>query len=117
MVFKDINQIENYKNEILVFAGYFTGKFLINILSSSKDSIITLPAEFDAIKDRISFVNEKFNQDNIVERAIAIGADSLGICIDEVDNVSEETYGITQDKILANKEKLPIYCLPASASL
>ena len=115
MVFKDNYQMENYSKDLLVFAGYFTGNFIINILSEGAST--NMPSELASIAGRVKIVHEKFNPGNIINRAVASGADALGICIDEMDNFTDDTYGITQDKILANNEKLPVYCLPASASL
>ena len=115
MVFKEVSLIENYLNELLVFAGYFTGNFVFNILSDEVG--YELPSRFADIRDRIQIVHEKLKDITIIDRAVACGANALGICIDEMDNFTDETYGITQDKILANHLKLPVYCLPASASL
>ena len=117
MVFKDIDQMDSYANDLLVFSGYFTGNFIINILAENNINATKLPAAIQDISSRVTLVNEKFTTNNIIEKAVESGADSLGICIDEMDNFSDETYGITQDKILANSEKLPVFCLPASASL
>ena len=115
MVFKDAYQLESNAEYLGVFAGYFPGKFIINVLSGRfADS---WPQSLAGFKNRVTMVQEGFNGDNMIARAEAIGADALGICIDEMDNFTEDTYGITQDKILANNFRFPVYCLPASASL
>ena len=115
MVFKTTQQMESYEQELQVFAGYFTGNFIINILSGNVPTEIG--GNLSSLSGRVTFVSENLTSNNIVSRAEAVGADSLGICIDEMDNFTEDTFGITQDKILANSQKFPVYCLPASASL
>jgi nucleotide-binding universal stress UspA family protein len=117
MVFKDMERLQNFSEDLLVFSGYFTGKFILNTLSGELTGTDQLPENLRSIADRTTLICEKPGDSNIVDRAIAHGADALGICIDEMDNFTDETYGMTQDKILANKENLPVYCLPASASL
>ncbi len=115
MVFKDAYQIADNADYLEVFAGYFTGNFIINVLRGSL--VDAWPKSLDAIKNRIDLIQEAFDGENMIAKAEARGADALGICIDEMDNFTEDTYGITQDKILANNFKFPVYCLPASASL
>jgi nucleotide-binding universal stress UspA family protein len=118
IVFKDAAQLEHYAVELDDFCMYFNGEVIINLMSEPEAvSIAMLPLLLVNIKDRVTIVREQLNRDNIIEHAYNMGADAIGICIDETDNFSDETYGITQDKILANPYKMPVYCLPAKAAL
>ncbi len=116
-VFKDVNQMVNNADVINTFTGYFPAKYIFNILSGDNVLSTVIPPSLNEISDRITLVQEPLLSKNAIDCAYAAGADAIGLCIDEMENINGETYGITQEKILANKYKLPVLCLPVKASL
>ena len=103
-------QVSTYAADIANFAGFFKGNFLINILAGEK--LESLPEALKPIADRITIQYEKLTPHDLVLASQEAGADVVGMCLDEADNTSPDTYGMTQDRILVNSLKLPVYCLP-----
>ena len=115
LALKSANDLEKYAADLTNFAGFFKGNFHINILSEPDGASIPLPEALGSIADRISIDCQPLAGTNICDAASAASADAIGICIDEADNRTPDTYGMTQDKILINKYKLPVLCLPYKA--
>ncbi len=112
MIFKHANEINAHVRDINTFAGVFQGKFIFNILADDTTTPAHLPAGLQHLIERISLVHEPLLEINAVERAKQANADTIGICIDEIDNMSDLVYGIKQDKMLENNYRFPVFCLP-----
>jgi nucleotide-binding universal stress UspA family protein len=112
LAIKNSSYLNEYAADLANFAGFFKGNFLINILSGGDAGSIVLPESLQAIKDRIVLTCEAIAPHDIVFAASEAGADVVGMCLDEADNVSPDVYGMTQDRVLINNLKLPVYCLP-----
>lgn len=107
--FKNNEQFRNYVPMIHTLSGYFPGKYFINILESNENSV---PKELEPIANRITIINKGLYAENIIECAVLENANAICICIDEFENIDGSVYGTTQEKILDNKYKLPVLCLP-----
>jgi len=107
--FRDAEQFHAYAGHVSRLSHYFPGKFIINIIAGDSN---TVPASLDHIADRITIKNRKLNHINVIASATTEGADAVCISINEIDNIDTDIYGMTQDKILANRHEFPILCLP-----
>ena len=113
LAMKSALQLSEHANEIANFAGFFKGNFVINILSGTASNQVQLPEVLQPISDRISIECAPIKPHDIVLAAQTAGADVVGMCLDEADNASPDTYGMTQDKVLVNSLNLPVFCLPS----
>ena len=112
LVIKSKKQLYTYTNEICNFAAIFKGEFVINIMATDESMYVELPSAIATFSQRCRFIEHNYGEMDIVESAKHEGADAIGIIIDEEDNQSDTRYGMTQDKILINKYKFPVFCLP-----
>ncbi len=112
LAMKTVSQLATYADDIANFAGFFKGNFVINILAGQAETLDTLPGSLQPVKDRITMQYNPIKPHDVVFSAHEAGADVIGMCLDEADNVSPDVYGMTQDRVLVNNLKLPVFCLP-----
>ena len=86
---------------------------IINIYDPTESEYVDLPSEIFHLGWRVKIQLRLLSpENNMVEQAHAAGADVIGMIIRESDNLSDTTFGLTQDKILVNDYKIPVFCLP-----
>ncbi len=107
--FHNKQQFLQCAGQISVLSEYFPGNFIMNVIA---EEVTEIPAVLQALGSRVRMTHRVLRHEDILDQAISSGADAVGIVIDEVDNLDSEIYGMTQDKILANKDLLPVICLP-----
>ena len=110
LVLKNKAMLEAYADDLLNFAKFFKGEFLVCYLDNSSDGL--LPVALNDLAHRFSFGTANFQAQDIVLSASKAGADVIGFGIDESENDDNTVYGLSQDRILVNNLKLPVLCLP-----
>jgi len=113
-VLKTPDQLSAHAKEIAGLAAVCSGDILFNVLSGTLPDTGNLPEHLVQFASRISFLQHPLSTaSDITAHAASIQADALGIVIDEADNQSPDALGMTQDRVLVNAGKLPVFCLPA----
>jgi nucleotide-binding universal stress UspA family protein len=107
--FKNQSQLACYSELINELCSYFPCNIIFNILS---EETVFLPESLEHLAGKTRFISHHFNHENIISSAMKEGADAVGICINELDCLDSNLYGMTQEKILANKFEIPVLCLP-----
>ena len=110
--FEKHTQLNDYIDEIITIANLYDGEMYFNTYSPTETGDVDMPEKLMPYAGRIKFARELFGEENIVERAKNHGADAIAMIIDEKDNISDASFGLTQDKILVNNYKLPVFSLP-----
>jgi hypothetical protein len=108
LAFHSYAHLSAHATDIAALAAYFPGKLVVNIFSGE----LRFPESLQHLQDRVSLIQEQLQDGTIVDDAVAAGADAIGICIDELDNINHDKFGLSQEKIIANKQGLPVLCLP-----